>query len=158
MTKKQQQHDNPLDLRLPGQLVEDLNRLFDPPTEIPQTIHTLIADQAWHRCETIRTRRRIRRWGQVGAVAALVLFLVWFGDAPRRSSLSPAVTAAGIEDIDRDGRVNILDAFALAREIDRGTSLSRNWDVNRDGMVDRADVDEIAAAAVSLSGSNTGES
>lgn len=158
MSKKQQQHDNAPNLRLPGPLVEDLNRLFDPPTEIPQKVNSLIADQAWRRCETIRTHRRIRRWGQVGAVAALIVFLVWFRDVPRRSSLSSAVTAAGIEDVDRNGQVNILDAFALAREIDGGRSLSQNWDVNRDGMVDRADVDEIAAAAVSLSGSNTGES
>ena len=54
------------------------------------------------------------------------------------------------EDFDRDGRVDILDAFALARRIEEGGESSRRWDLNEDGAVDRRDVDAIAMAAVSL--------
>jgi hypothetical protein len=54
------------------------------------------------------------------------------------------------EDVNRDGRVNILDAFQLAREIRSGTELPRALDVNGDGVVDQADAEAVAAEAVSL--------
>src|SRR6185369_1280179 len=54
------------------------------------------------------------------------------------------------EDINRDGRVDVLDAFALARRIETGGTLDPRWDINGDGRVDRADVNVIAARAVNL--------
>lgn len=53
------------------------------------------------------------------------------------------------DDIDQDGRVDILDAFAMARRIskgDRGTV----WDRNQDGQVDQQDVDLLAQLTVTL--------
>ncbi|MHC4709322.1 MAG: dockerin type I domain-containing protein, partial [Planctomycetota bacterium] len=52
-------------------------------------------------------------------------------------------------DLDRSGRVTILDAFALARQIKSGQSPS-SGDINSDGRIDRADVDAIAMLAVRL--------
>ena len=46
--------------------------------------------------------------------------------------------------------MDILDALALAREIDRGTA--SQFDINRDGRVDRLDVQAVAAHAVRLEG------
>jgi hypothetical protein len=60
------------------------------------------------------------------------------------------VTAVTSKDIDRDGRVDILDAFMLARHIEFSTPPKDEWDINHDGAVDRADVDLIAMASVSL--------
>ena len=70
------------------------------------------------------------------AAAAAVAMLLWAG--PVR------------EDIDRNGRVDILDAFALARKVEAKSPAEPDWDVNRDGVVDAADVDAIAMKAVAL--------
>ena len=43
-----------------------------------------------------------------------------------------------------------MDAFTLARVIDQKTATEREWDVNADGAVNRADVDAVALAAVRL--------
>ena len=54
------------------------------------------------------------------------------------------------EDVNQDGRVDILDAFQLAREIQSGAALPTALDFNGDGVVDRSDADVIASEAVSL--------
>jgi hypothetical protein len=53
-------------------------------------------------------------------------------------------------DIDRNGTVNILDAFTLARHIASKRPDEARWDMNGDGLVDRRDVDTVAFAAVRL--------
>jgi hypothetical protein len=55
-------------------------------------------------------------------------------------------------DLDEDGRVDVLDAFLLARRLDAGDPGNPAWDASGDGRVDRADVDRVAYWAVSLSG------
>jgi hypothetical protein len=47
-------------------------------------------------------------------------------------------------------RVDILDAFLLARRIESGGPLDAGWDINGDGRIDGDDVDAIAFAAVRL--------
>ncbi|MCA9294515.1 MAG: hypothetical protein KDA20_11950 [Phycisphaerales bacterium] len=54
-------------------------------------------------------------------------------------------------DVDGNARVDILDAFAIARGVQAGNAPA-SWDVNGDGAVTQADVDVVAHAAVSLSG------
>jgi hypothetical protein len=54
------------------------------------------------------------------------------------------------EDLNRDGKVDILDAFMLAKRL-HGTPVSdRTFDINGDGVVDHRDVEIIAVHAVSL--------
>ncbi len=53
-------------------------------------------------------------------------------------------------DLNRDGQVDILDAFALAREIKTGGHPSPQSDINGDGVIDDRDVSALAAKAVSL--------
>jgi hypothetical protein len=53
-------------------------------------------------------------------------------------------------DVDGNGTVNILDAFALARHVDAQRPSEAKWDLNADGLVDRRDVDTVALAAVRL--------
>ena len=53
------------------------------------------------------------------------------------------------EDFDHNGQVDILDAFALARQM-RDSEEEEEWDINGDGLVNQKDVDVIALAAVSL--------
>ena len=53
-------------------------------------------------------------------------------------------------DLNHDGTVDILDAFQLARELKQGGKPDPSLDFNGDGKVDAADVDVLAARAVSL--------
>ena len=57
---------------------------------------------------------------------------------------------AAYEDFDGNGRVDILDAFALARLVETSAAVADDWDLTGDGAVDGQDVDVIAFAAVSL--------
>jgi hypothetical protein len=67
-----------------------------------------------------------------------------------RSVAKPPTTALAAEDINHDGQVDILDAFALARQIEAGSPTAANLDLNRDGVVNRRDVELVAARAVRL--------
>ncbi len=60
------------------------------------------------------------------------------------------VLAAVPADIDLNGRVDILDAFKLARHIESDARPDARWDINGDGLVNRTDVDNVARAAVRL--------
>jgi len=82
------------------------------------------------------------------AMAASFVVVAWLVHTVTR----PAAPAASFvrEDINHDGRVDILDAFALARQIESGGTLEARWDINDDGQINRADVGAIAARAVSL--------
>ena len=53
-------------------------------------------------------------------------------------------------DIDGNGRVDILDAFKLARGIEGVERGATEWDINGDGVVNREDVDYVAFKAVRL--------
>jgi|ERR1051326_532494 hypothetical protein len=54
------------------------------------------------------------------------------------------------EDLNHDGKVDILDAFVLARKLQGIRISDPRLDVNGDGVVDRRDIETIAAHAVSL--------
>jgi|TARA_B100001971_G_scaffold210115_1_gene234941 hypothetical protein len=101
-------------------------------------------------------------WASAAACLMLILFLTFPGGkqnssltsdaAPRQPFPSPAIVATKIspKDINRDGQVDILDAFALANRLEDGEAHQDQWDMNGDGQVDQADVDEISAVAVKL--------
>jgi len=74
--------------------------------------------------------------------------------APRRFAVQDesfsvmAKQALQKQDLDRSGRVDILDAFYLARQIEKQLELQNQWDVTGDGNVNQKDVDAIASTAV----------
>ena len=74
------------------------------------------------------------------------------GQAGRQEAIDRITTkqAKGPADIDGSGRVDILDAFALARHLKRGRLVEADLDINQDGRLDRVDVDAVAMAAVRL--------
>ncbi len=154
MSKRHRQPEQSTEPRLPAHLAKDLRDLYQPPLSLTPQVDEKIAEMAWQQCEAIKARRRVRRWGQFGAVAAAIVFVVWLGDALQRPDVpSPAPPPlVGVEDIDRNGLVDILDAFVLARHLERGERLNPQWDVNRDGIVDHTDVDAVATTAVRLNG------
>lgn len=95
--------------------------------EVPAFLRAAILAQA---------ARRPRRWVPLTGAAAI---LVVVAGLLLRMGGSPAYAR---EDIDRNGRVDILDAYALACD--------PRTDLTGDGVVDRRDFDHVARAAVYL--------
>lgn len=128
----------------PPGLVRNLRALHAPPPFSSAEIEAL--DDAVLRLSAVdppaRTRAPWRRIALVGSplAAAAAIALVFVLSRP----------AADPADLDRDGRITILDAFALARSLDAGQPTRPGWDRNGDGVVNRSDADAIALAAVSL--------
>jgi len=124
---------------LPESLARDLARLCGEAPPVPPSVDAAIALAARRRLAGIRVRRRALRWAGAAAAAAAALVFAVVLSRPRVQG-----------DIDGNGRVDILDAFALAREIEARSDPRRDRDLNGDGAVDRADVDLIAMTAVNL--------
>jgi len=162
MTNQNRPFTDP-DERVPERLQRDLRGLFAPPGAVPPQIDRAIMGQARRRLA--RPRRMILRLRWAGGIAAAAAAIV-IGVAllnPQSEIMSPpALTggrdpqsirpglAEGRADIDNNGRVDILDAFRLARQLASGDPMDTRWDLNGDGRVDQGDVDQVAAAAVRL--------
>ena len=80
------------------------------------------------------------QWAAIAASLALVSGVIYFSQTRNQSYAA--------EDINRDGAVDILDAFVLAKKIKAGET--RDADFNRDGIVDLQDVSAIANEVVQL--------
>jgi hypothetical protein len=81
------------------------------------------------------------------AAAAAIALGAWLGSLWLPSNRSAPVAR---EDVNRDGRVDVLDAFVLALRLQQGSIADRLFDINGDGIVDQRDIDAIAAKAVKL--------
>jgi len=103
-------------------------------------------------------RRNRMRWviryaiGSVAAAAAVILIVIktTHHDQPAVNHLTAAVATS--EDVNHDGKLDILDAFLVARKVAAHEPLTKEWDFNHDGIVDSKDVDVVAFAAVKLKG------
>ena len=87
-------------------------------------------------------------WAAAAVVVALLVAMPSFFKRP-----APGLgreSAIVRWDINHDGRMDILDAFALARQLKQGGTPNLQLDVNGDGVVDERDVAAIAARAVKL--------
>ena len=109
---------------------------------VPSAVDRAVLSPARERFAEIRRRRSRARtvwWMSAAACFVALAFLA-----------SSLINTSRFEhaDVDRSGRVDILDAFALARRIQQGTA--GGFDLNRDGVVDKLDVDLVAAQAVRL--------
>jgi hypothetical protein len=123
--------DDRLQDHVSQELVNDIRRLYPSGGPVPANVDEAVLAAARAR---ITTRRRawivLRRVSIAAtAAAAAVGLAVWIGQGGLQSTptaemtvaaLTPAdpVTPAGPKDIDRNGHVNILDAFMLARHLD----------------------------------------
>ncbi|MGH7178304.1 MAG: dockerin type I domain-containing protein [Tepidisphaeraceae bacterium] len=121
------------EIRVPGE-VDDA---------ILSAARAAIVRRRWH--------RGLLRWTGVGAAAAAMLVFAVQLVKPDRPAASRAIQSVALrEDLDGSGRVDILDAFYLARRL--GNPPQRGWDVNGDGQIDQRDVDAVAQAAVHVGG------
>lgn len=162
-------HDLEPDPDPPPRLTRDLHVLYGSAPRVPARIDDRIANLAVARL----ARRRgghVIRWASVAAAVAIVFALSWavhragapshivaqHADSPSAAQLAtnPIPTTTDARPLDTKA-IDILDAFALARRLDAHQPAGKEWDANRDGVVDRRDVDALAMAAVQLKGEPT---
>jgi hypothetical protein len=156
MTKRKEHFDEDSDLRIPSKLSGDLKALFQPRIGVPPEVDRAVMDRAHKHFAGIKPGKgRLLRihWGWRIAAAAAVIMLAFSLDLtkqPEPTTDSFSLSKVQAEDIDRNGRVDILDAFKLARHIETAGRTEKEWDFNGDGLIDHSDVDMVALAAVRL--------
>lgn len=142
------QHDDNAGDDAPSELVDALTGLRQAPVVVPPQLDEAILTQVRQRLAGRRKHGRniiqLRPWLAAAALliaTAMIVPLVLYFREP---------TVVLRADIDHNGRVDILDAFALARRLQAGQLDPTAFDLNGDGLVDRRDVDHISAQAVKL--------
>lgn len=125
--------------------LEDVSRVADrlgaarrPGLEVSPRVRGRILAEA---------RRRPVSWRWMAAAAAMLVAVLglWLVARPEPDA-GPIVAG----DVDRSGRVDIIDAYALALRLESGEPPEAGWDLNGDGRVDEGDVDAIGRLAVSV--------
>jgi hypothetical protein len=139
---------------LPRPLQDGLHALHPTrpvPPELDERILFLARDAFARR---LRTRMFFRRTAAVGGAVAAAIALFFGVQAMRPTTPSQVVVNSAehvIGDVNGDGRVDIVDALALARRVEAGDAAPRKWeDLDHDGKVTRADVEQVAQLAVKL--------
>ncbi len=93
-------------------------------------------------------RRFPRRLAWAAAAVVLCLAGLWAWHGSHAGRTSPVI--AGRADINGDGAVDIIDAYLMAQRLEAREVPPEHWDFNRDGRIDREDVNTVAARAVQL--------
>jgi len=135
------------DLGAPPRLQAALQALNKEQIFVPPQVDEAVLRAAREQLAKAHKRpvwRTLAPWAAAAAALTLGVWLV------RNQSPSASRNAFAPQDINHDGKVDILDAFALARQLEQGEKPNRQEDQNGDGVVDRRDVDAIAAQAVKL--------
>lgn len=158
MPDRTEHFDQDRDLGISSKLSTELKSSFGPPGPVPPEVDRAVMDRVhkhFVRPVPVEAGRRRLRWAGLWrlAAAAAVIILAFSLDLtkePEPATDRVALAKVQAVDIDRNGQVNILDAFKLARRIESAGPTDEDWDVNGDGLVDSADVDMVAFAAVRL--------
>lgn len=133
----------PEEPHIPERLARDL-RALEPSREAPPQLDDLVLASARRR---LAPRRPLVRIGAgLAAAAALLLAVSLLVLTPGGRRGTP-LAAANPRDINGDGVVDILDALALARFVERGEP---GADLTGDGRTTSEDVEALALAVVSL--------
>jgi len=145
-------HGDYLDERqpeVPQQFIDAITAAHGQRVLVPTEVDAAILDKAREHLQSVAGKRRIIRFPRwLAAAAAVVLAATVAGVWLQKR---PAPPAFAREDLDHNGRVDILDAFALARKVQQG-AVSAQFDMNGDGVVNSRDIDVVAAQAVRLDG------
>lgn len=132
---------------LPESMRDALRSQFGSAVGVPSAIDKAILADARRQLTNGRpmiARRRskiFRLAGLSSALAAAAVVLMIRAGAPR-TALDPG-------DVDGNGRIDIVDAFTVARQLQQGTALAA-FDADGDGLTTQADVDLLAQRAVML--------
>ena len=132
----------------PPLLLAELHRAYGATPAVAPSIDQAILREARAGFGRRGRFRTVARWtGAAAAVAAAVVVIVLNF---RQDRPAAGTTVAG--DVDRSGRIDIVDALVLARQVEAGPprgTVEAN-DVTGDGVLDRRDVDHVANLAVKL--------
>jgi hypothetical protein len=155
MNEETKHFDEDLDLRVSQKFSEDLNILFQPQFSIPPEVDRAVLDRAHqrftHKHWGHRILRHISVWRIAAAAAVIILaFSLNLAQKPGPTTSKSLLGEVRAVDIDENGRVDILDAFKLARYVESAERTDKKWDINGDGLVNGNDVDLVASAAVRL--------
>ncbi len=154
-----EQDDANLTNLLPARLREDLSAAYTPTGDVPQAVDAAIVDMAHEKFARQRRSRLLLRAIGLASAAASIVLMIWLahqGPSGRSVTMTdrtatPAPATTPLEgDVDRNGRIDIRDAFLLARRLEARDRAKPQWDLDGDGRVDRNDVDRLAMAAVKL--------
>ena len=155
MSEETKHFDEDLDLRVSQKFSEDLNILFKPQFSIPLEVDRAVMDKAHQHFTqkhwSPRILRHISIW-RIAAAAAVIIFAFSLNltQEPGPTTSQSLLGEVRAVDIDRNGRVDILDAFKLDRYVESAERTDKKWDVNGDGFVNSNDVDLVVSAAVRL--------
>ena len=150
---------------LPDSVRATLKNCYGPVPGVPSEIDNAILADARRHFEqhgpaTLRParRRRVSAWqwtaiASTVAAACVVLFALRPPQPNQESSVADRSDASPLDDelrsdVDQNGRVDILDAFVMARQLRDGSGEAR--DFNHDGRFDDLDIDFVAREAVKL--------
>jgi hypothetical protein len=140
----------PEEPQAPARLVQALKALRAERVFVPPSVDEAILRRARQQLEPAPPRipspwwRAWVPWVAAAASLCLVVVVGWLA-----TSRHPTGVASVPEDVNGDGQVDILDAFQLARELESGKPPAAR-DLDRDGIVDQADVELVARRAVKL--------
>ena len=136
-------------LQAPDALRSALQNL-NPPPFIPPTVDEAILKAA--RGQLRPAARARRRWFLARLCGAAVAFVLLVS-VPillfKRHEVARETETRYRQDLNHDGRVDILDALQVARRLDSGVT-SQELDLNGDGVVNVQDAATIAIEAVRL--------
>lgn len=154
MTERTEHFDE--DLKISSRFSNDLKALFEPQRCVPPEVDRAVLDRAqkhFAQMQPDKSKRLRVHWAWRIAAAAAVIILAFSLDLTKQggpTTDSFSVRESRAVDIDQNGRVDILDAFKLAKQIESAGPAETEWDINGDGLIDRGDVDVVALAAVRL--------
>lgn len=147
-------HDNNADdSSAPPRLMAALQQSQAPRVFVPPTVDEAVlrAAQAHLAPAKPRESRALARWLRWPAFATVCVLLCAVAYRITRTPSPQSPPLAYVRgDLNRDGRVDILDAFQLARQLQSGDQPGPDLDFNGDGVVDSRDANTIAAQAVKL--------
>jgi hypothetical protein len=134
------EHDENENLQVSAKLAEALRNFQKERVFVSAEVDEKILAQAHqHLREQKRRIVFLPRWAAMAASVALVGGLIYFSQTRNQNF--------AVKDINRDGDVDILDAFALARKIEAGEKAA---DLNHDGEIDQRDIETITSDVVRL--------
>lgn len=158
MSEQQDQFDSGLTPGEEQRLGTRLRQFYGQSVAVPGVVDETIRARAravLQRQGRARTGTRRMAWwmgGGVSAAAAIItLAIILWPSKLSDSPLQPPVA----RDLNRDGQVNMLDAYVLARRVALKQPVGRELDVNGDGIADAKDADAIAHDAVALKSGGT---
>ena len=160
MSEETKHFDEDLNLKVSQKFSEYLNIFFKPQFSIPPEVDRAVLDRAYQHLTQKHWSHHILRHISIWRIAAAAAVIIFAFSLNLTQKSGPTTSQSLLEearavDIDRNGRVDILDAFKLARYVESTGRAEKKWDINGDGLVNSNDVDLVASAAVRLPAQKT---